>query len=355
MHKIFRILLIIFISLCAFTSFSHASTLLPEEQDTIKIFNEAAPDVVYVQRVQKVIDPYFDVMEIRSGTGSGFIWDKAGNVVTNYHVVDQSKDLAVTLGNGQTVPAKIVGTEPRKDIAVIKLVGRVAQDYLRNFQPAPVCDSSQLQVGQKAIAIGNPFGLDRTLTTGVISAVGRRVPGAGGISIYNMIQTDASINPGNSGGPLLNSSGELIGMNTVIYSRSGTSAGIGFAVPSNTIKRVVNQLIEYGHTIQPGFGVHLLDDQIATQLGAEGVIVGDVFPGTPAQSAGLRGTVRLPNGKIRFGDIIIDVDGQAVKNYDDLYNILERKAIGTTVRLTIMRDGQRLALNIQTVDTAKMQ
>ena len=332
-----------------------AVKLLPDEQNTISVFKEASPDVVYVHRIKKIVNPYFDVMQIHAGTGSGFIWDKDGHIVTNYHVIRKAGDLAVTLGNGRTVRAKIVGVEPRKDIAVLKLIGRSAQQYLQKLTPIPIANSSGLQVGQKALAIGNPFGLDRTLTTGIISALGRRVPGAGGVRIYNMIQTDASVNPGNSGGPLLNSSGELIGMNTMIYSRSGTSAGIGFAVPANTITRVVNQLIRYGRAVQPGFGVHLLDDQIADQVGAPGVIIGDVIKGTPAEVAGLRGTIRQRNGQIRFGDVITAIDNQKVKNYGDLYNILERKPIGATLRISIERDGRPMSLHIRTIDTAKIR
>ena len=208
-----------------------------------------------------------DVTEIPQGTGSGFVWDQDGHIVTNFHVVQEGDRANVTLNDGSTYPATIVGTTPDKDIAVLK-IDAPPQKLL----PLPIGQSSNLKVGQKVLAIGNPFGLDQTLTTGVISGLGREIKSVSGRPIHDVIQTDASINPGNSGGPLLDSSGRLIGINTAIYSPSGANAGIGFAVPVDTVNQIVPQLMKFGKITRPGLGISILADQIAQQNRIDGVV-----------------------------------------------------------------------------------
>ena len=311
------------------------SHLLPEERNTIEVFQKISPLVVHINNVRLLREIFsFDVSKVRAGEGSGFVWDDQGHVVTNFHVINGADDVSVAFKDGTTAKATLVGVEPRKDIAILKveLKGRV----LAGVEPA---DSSKLLVGQKVLAIGNPYGLDHTLTTGVISALGRQFPSqVAGVTIRDMIQTDAAINPGNSGGPLLDSRGQLIGMNTAIISQSGSSAGVGFAVPSNTIKRIVGQIIQFGRVIQPSIGVRLLDERVAAQLGIEGVIIADVQKGTPADSAHFQETKREKNGTIKLGDVIVQMDGAQIKNYDDLYSYLERKKVGDKVEITVVRN-----------------
>ncbi len=326
--------------------------LLPNERNTIAVFKKASPLVVNVHRLRTVMNRGFNLQDVQTGMGSGFLWNSLGYVVTNYHVIRGASKLAVTLQKGETVRATLVGSDPRRDIAVLKLVNIKPLKDLPDFNHFPLANSSTLAVGQKTIAIGNPFGLDRTLTTGVISALGREIPGIGGNIIRNMIQTDASINPGNSGGPLLNSEGRLIGMNTSIYSRSGGSAGIGFAVPVNEIKRVVNQLIYSGRVRQPGIGVEVLSDSIAEQIGVTGIIINRVRAGSPAQKAGLKGTVRDTNGKIHIGDIIVGINGHAVKNLNELYAQLDKINVGQKIELSYKRNGKMHKINIRTIDVS---
>lgn len=329
---------------------NNVSNLTEDERNTIQVANAASPFVVYVHNIQKVVDFFYNTHEVQAGTGTGFIWDDKGHVVTNFHVIRDSSKVSVLIRDGKMVPAKVVGADPNKDVAVLKLESTKDLPMIKQSPALGVADSSKLIVGQKTIAIGNPFGLDRTVTTGVISAVGRQVPGVAGVTIRDMIQTDASINPGNSGGPLLNSAGELIGMNTVIYSRTGSSAGIGFAVPSNTIRRTVEQIIKNGRVIQPGIGFQRIDDSIAAQLGVKGVIVAEVIKGTPAAKAGLRGTSRSSYGQIHLGDVIVEVEGEKVENYDDLYTILEKRKIGDEVEIGYLREGRKRRAKIKLVD-----
>lgn len=325
--------------------------LLEYERNTINIFNQASPYVIFVNNIQRVQD-FFNTYEVPAGAGTGFVWDDKGHIVTNFHVVQGARKISVSIQGGKSIPATVVGVEPRKDIAVLKVDNVKDMPPIKSSTAIPIADSSKIVVGQKAIAIGNPFGLDRSLTTGVVSAMGRQVPGAGGVTIRDMIQTDASINPGNSGGPLLNSKGELIGMNSMIYSGSGSSAGIGFAVPSNTIKRIVDQLIKFGRVVQPGLGVHRLPDEMAARLGIEGLIIAEVLPNTSAFKAGLRGTSRLRTGEIQLGDVITEVGGKKVKNYDDLYNSLEGKKVGEEVDVNYQRDGRSRSTKIKLVDVS---
>ena len=323
------------------------AVLLPDEQNTIKVFKDAAPSVVFVTNIAVGQNMFLDEYRIPQGAGSGFVWDKEGDIVTNFHVVNGGDAFLVTLGDHTELDAEVVGVEPRKDIAVLRV-----HKHLDKLVPIKLGDSEALQVGQKTLAIGNPFGLDNTLTTGIVSAVGRQVVGIGGVTIHDMIQTDAAINPGNSGGPLLDSSGQLIGMNTMIYSQSGTSAGVGFAVPVAFIKRIVPQLIKYGHTIQPGIGVSILPDEQKYRLlgDVDGVVVRDVRPGSPAARAGIRGLRReATTGRVLLGDIIIGVDQHGVKDYDELYNVLDNYKVGDRVVIRTIRDGRKKSYHITLV------
>lgn len=323
----------------------------PEEKNTIQIFQKVAQNVVNVSNLKYARTSYFsyDVTEVPAGSGSGFIWDRKGHIVTNFHVVQGSDRLMVSLKDGKTIKATLVGVEPRKDIAVLKIKNE-ANLHLRDME---IANSSLLLVGQKTIAIGSPFGLDQTLTTGIISALGRSIPGIGGVTIRDMIQTDASINPGNSGGPLLDSRGYLIGMNTMIYSKSGVSAGVGFAVPANTIRRIVNQLIKFGKVKQPGLGVTTFSDDVSERVGISGVIIRAVISGSGAARAGLRGTKRDSYGQIELGDIIIKVGKLKIKTYDDLYNALEGRKIGSFVPVVIKRGGKNLKVSVRLMDLSK--
>ncbi len=327
------------------------SARLQSEQNTIDVFRAAAPATVFVTQNRTVRDWSMKALEIPAGSGTGFIWDKRGHIVTNYHVVDAGRtsvSYTVTLYNQKTYKARLVGGEPRKDIAVLKIDAPASE--LTPIRVAP--GANKLEVGQKAVAIGNPYGLDHTLTTGVISALGREVAGYGGVSIRDMIQTDASINPGNSGGPLLDSSAHLIGMNTMIFSRSGASAGIGFAVPVATIRRIVPQLIQHGRVAQPGLGVALISDEVASRAGITGVVVRQVQRGTPAAKAGMRGLSQTRSGDIVLGDVIVGIDNLPVKNFDDLYNALDRHRVGDKVRVKLERGQTRekLAVELELMD-----
>lgn len=316
---------------------------IQDEQNTVDIFDEAAPGTVFVTQNQIVRDRYTArTMEVPAGSGSGFVWDSDGHIVTNYHVIAGSSHITVTLYNQKTYPAKLIGGEPKKDIAILK-IDAPSSELTPIKQPK---DGYELAVGQKAIAIGNPFGLDHTLTTGIISAMGRDQLGFGGVTIRDMIQTDASINPGNSGGPLLDSNGQLIGMNTMIYSNSGASAGIGFAVPFTTIKRVVPQIIKTGKAQQIGLGISILPDTTARRNGIQGVIIRSVASESPAAKAGLKGVSQSYKGTF-IGDIIIGIDDKNVYNYDTLYNALDEHQPGDTIQLKIRREGRVMTLPVE--------
>ena len=310
------------------------SWLQPDERNTIETFRTVAPSVVFVTTNAVARDwRSRQWTEVPQGAGSGFVWTHDGYVVTNYHVVAGGDSYVVTLYDQSSHPAKLVGVDPAKDLAVLKIEAEEGR-----FAAVDAGDSSNLIVGQKVLAIGSPFGLDRTLTTGVISALGRELTGAGGVTIRDMIQTDASINPGNSGGPLLDSRGRLIGMNTAIYSRSGQSAGIGFAVPVNFIKRLVPQLIAHGKPVRPGLGVRIFSDDVARAVGIRGVIVREIVAGSSAASAGLRGTRWDRRGKPRIGDVIVQIEDVTVESYDDLFNALDPYKPGDRVRVHVVRE-----------------
>ncbi|CAD6343333.1 unnamed protein product [Miscanthus lutarioriparius] len=270
-----------------------------------------------------------DVLEVPQGSGSGFVWDKSGHIVTNFHVIRGASDLRVTLADQSVYEAQVVGFDQDKDVAVLRI--KAPKDKLR---PIPVGMSADLLVGQKVYAIGNPFGLDHTLTTGVISGLRREISSAAtGRPIQDVIQTDAAINPGNSGGPLLDSSGNLIGVNTAIYSPSGASSGVGFSIPVDTVGGIVDQLIKFGKVTRPILGIKFAPDQSVEQLGLSGVLVLDAPPNGPAGKAGLQSTKRDPYGRLILGDIITSVNGSKVTNGSDLYRILDQCKVGETEQL----------------------
>ena len=303
-----------------------------DEKNTVSVFRELAPATVFVTQTRVVADMWGASEEVPAGSGSGFVWDKQGHIVTNFHVIKDAKSLSVTFQGQKTFQATVVGADPRKDIAVLKV--DAGPELL---VPVTTPKVMQLEVGQKTIAIGNPFALDHTLTTGVISALGRQVDGIGGVTIREMIQTDAAINPGNSGGPLLDSSGQLIGMNTMIFSKSGSSAGIGFAVPVSAIARVVPQIIKTGHAEQLGLGIQIdTQGRINRSLRIAGVVVVAVPKDSPAASSGLQGLKDTPRG-VALGDVIVGVDETKVDTYDDLYNALDRHTAGDTVNVKVRR------------------
>jgi len=320
-------------------------TKTEDERNSISVFEAVAPSTVFVTNKRVVVDPFRrSVEETPQGTGSGFLWDNKGHVVTNNHVVQGAQALSVTLFDHRTYDARVVGTDPQKDIAVLELQGAPS-----NLHPIRAEKGIELAVGQKTLAIGNPFGLDQTLTTGIVSALGRSVPGDHGVTIRDMVQTDAAINPGNSGGPLLDSSGRLIGMNTMIFSRTGASAGIGFAVPVSSILRVVPQIIKGGKSDQIGIGVVIDPDQrLERTYRIRGVLVLRVAESGPAAKAGLQGT-SMARGGVSFGEIIVGIDAEPVNDYDDLYTILDRHQPGDTVKLAIVRGEQRLQIPIRLV------
>lgn len=316
-----------------------------DEANNIQVFKRTSPSVVNITNARLVRSFYsLNPQEVPQGSGTGFIWDEAGHIVTNYHVVQQADRVLVTLQDGTTYDARPVGLDPSRDLAVLRID---AQD--EKLVPVVPGDSSQLEVGRKVIAIGNPFGLDTTMTVGVVSALGREIDSVNRRKIIDVIQTDAAINPGNSGGPLLNSLGQLIGVNTAIYSPSGASSGIGFAIPVNTVKRVVPELIQYGRVQTPILGItRIPQPEYYRQLwGIEGVIVLDTLEGSDPERAGMRGLSRVDRGRIRLGDVIVEVEGEAVRNEDDLASIIEQKRPGDVVTVKTVRDNRILEYEIE--------
>ena len=312
--------------------------LAQDEKATIDLFKENSRSVVFITTLRAARDiRTLNLMEIPAGTGSGFIWDDAGHVVTNFHVVQGANGAQVTLWNHKTYAADLVGVAPNYDLALLRIHAPASE-----LRPIPIGESGNLQVGQKVFAIGNPFGLDQSLTTGVVSALGRQIEAVTGRPIEDVIQTDASVNPGNSGGPLLDSAGRIIGVNTAIYSPSGASAGIGFAVPVDTINRVIPQLLAKGKIIRPYLGVRTNDafsQRLTRQMGVPGILVLIVEPKSPAERAGLRPT-RQGEGSIIPGDIIQAVDGKPTQNADQLFAVLERHKAGDEVTIKVYRDGE---------------
>ena len=317
--------------------------LAEEERATIALFERASPSVVYVTSLARQRDFFsMNIQEIPQGSGTGFLWDRQGHVVTNFHVIQGGSNWQVTLSDQSSWDAEVVGYAPEKDLAVLRI--RAPQNRLR---PLPLGSSDNLRVGQAVFAIGNPFGLDQTLTTGVVSALGREIQSVAGTPIRDVVQTDAAINPGNSGGPLLDSAGRLIGVNTAIYSPSGAYAGIGFAIPEHAVRWVVPDLIRYGRVNRPTLGVELGPDTWNQQLGIEGAIIARVSEGSGADRAGLRGIREGRGRRIELGDIIQSVDGKPVTSLGDLQNILEQKKAGDVVRVGILRDGRRQEVQVR--------
>jgi S1-C subfamily serine protease len=312
------------------------------EHTVIEIFRAASPSVVHITTLVTAAAPFsLDVQQIPEGTGSGFVWDKEGHVVTNYHVIRDASAALIVLADGSSWRGRLVGSYPAKDIAVLAI------DAPSNLlQPIAVGSSTDLLVGQMALAIGNPFGLDQTLTTGVVSALDREIESTPGRVIRNIIQTDAAINPGNSGGPLLDSAGRLIGVNSSILSPSGAFAGIGFAIPVDEVKQIVTQLIRHGSIVRPSLGVALAPDQLTDRLGLEGVLVMRVDPGGPAARAGLRPTRRDFLGNVRLGDLIVAIDDEQIDSTEDFFAALEHREPGDDVTLTLVRDGQRTSVQL---------
>jgi S1-C subfamily serine protease len=325
---------VISVLVVAFFLASHLSAQLSEdEKNTIDIVEQTKNSVVFITNIQLVRDFFSSQQEVPRGSGSGFVWDNRGHIVTNYHVVEDGDVFNITLPNQEQKQARLVGIEPAKDIAVLRI-----QENTKGLEPLAIGFSSNLMVGQKVVAIGNPFGFDHTVTTGIVSATGRNIIGAGDVTIRDMIQTDASINPGNSGGPLLNSRGQLIGMNTMIVSPSGAYSGIGFAVPVDTIKTIVPQIIEHGRVIRPGLEVTPFPDVYARRLGITGMVLEAVQPNSPAYRAGLRGIERDSSGRWYIQDVIVAIDDFPIKSFDDYYNAMDNFQIGDVVTLTIRRD-----------------
>ena len=319
-----------------------AGDLAADEKATINLYKQTIPSVVHITTLALRQDFFtLDIRAVPEGTGSGFIWDKEGRVVTNFHVIRNADRAKVTLWDQTTLDAALVGAYPDKDLAVLKI--DAPPEKLR---PIPIGTSHDLQVGQKAFAIGNPFGLDFTLTTGIISALGREIKSVNQRTIRGVIQTDAAINPGNSGGPLLDSSGRLIGVNTAIYSPSGAYAGIGFAIPVDEVNRIVPQLIRYGRIRRPSIGIDWESGTYTRRLGLPGVLVVNVHPGGPAAKAGIRPTRRDRFGRLVLGDLIVRIDGEPVNSVNDLLDILERHQPGDTIRVTVQRDGELLELPV---------
>ncbi len=313
-----------------------------EEQATISLFEAATPSVVFINTSEYRSNYWTrDITEIPRGSGSGFVWDEDGHIVTNYHVIQNADRATVTLADQTTWDADLVGYAPEKDLAILKI-----DAPRRDLVPIPVGTSIDLMVGQSVYAIGNPFGLDQTLTTGIISALGREIKSRTGVPIRDVIQTDAAINPGNSGGPLLDSQGKLIGVNTAIYSPSGAYAGIGFSIPVDQVNWVVPDLIEYGRLMRPALGADLWNQTYVSRAGIEGAVIWEVQPGSAAERAGLKSTTRTRRGDMVIGDIIVKVGDEPIKNNADLQLALEKYKVGEEIEVTVIRQKEEVKTTV---------
>ena len=331
--------------LCSSQDLDYSAFKTNDEENNIEIFKRSSPSVVHITNSRLVRSFYsLNPQEVPQGTGTGFIWDQEGYIVTNFHVIQQANVVTVTLQDGTSYEAVPVGSDPDKDLAVLRI--KVPDSEL---SPVILGDSSLLEVGRKVIAIGNPFGLDTTMTVGVVSALGREIDSISRRKIRDVIQTDAAINPGNSGGPLLNSLGQLVGVNTAIYSPSGVNSGIGFAIPVNTVKRIVPELITFGRVQTPILGItHIPQPDYYRELwGIEGVIVMDVVPGADPAQVGMRGLRRVQRGRIQLGDVIFEIDGESVSNEDDYANIMEQHRAGDVVNIKTRRDNRVMNYDIE--------
>jgi S1-C subfamily serine protease len=317
--------------------------LNPEERATIALFRQASPSVVYITTLAQQRDFFsLNITEIPQGSGSGFVWDQEGHIITNFHVIQGASGAKVTLADHSVWDAQLVGVAPDQDLAVLYIKAPKNQ-----LKPLAIGTSADLEVGQTVLAIGNPFGLDQTLTMGIISALGREINATTGRTIAGVIQTDAAINPGNSGGPLLDSAGRLIGVNMAIYSPSGASSGIGFAVPVDTVNRIIPQIIRQGEITRPGLGVRIGDDRLSRRLGLSGVLITQVEKGSAADRAGLRGIREDVKGEVVLGDIIVGIDGERIETSNDLLNALDKRAVGDIVKVTVMRGESRLSMSMK--------
>lgn len=319
--------------------------LMPDERNTIEVFQRTSPSVVHISTSALMKDRFFfNTYEIPEGMGTGFIWDKQGHIITNYHVYGQANRVTVRLFNQDVYEATLVGVDIHKDLAVLKIKAPA-----KDLVPIDVIeDNIPILVGQKAIAIGNPFGLDHTLTVGVVSALEREIDALSGLKIMGVIQTDAAINPGNSGGPLLNSRGKLIGVNTQIVSRSGSNAGIGFAVPAEIVKYVVPQLIENGEVRRVGLGVVLLQDEIAQRLNIQqGVVIKDVLPGGAAQKAGLTGLSLDAENRLKLGHVILAINSRPVNSRIEILNLLINYRLNEEIQLDVSKNNNRSTVKLK--------
>jgi S1-C subfamily serine protease len=312
-------------------------TAVSDEQNSIEVYKSLSPGVAYITTSSQAQNPWGEETENEKGNGSGSVIDAQGHILTNYHVVEGATKLSVSFGGEKTYQAKVVGGDPDTDLAVIKI-----EPGADKITVVPLGDSEQLEVGQKVLAIGNPFGLDRTLTTGVISGLQRPIRARNGRTIEGAIQTDASINPGNSGGPLLDKYGRMIGINSQILSPGGGSVGVGFAVPVNIAKRIVPQIIQFGEVRRPKLGAALYSVEQLAERGiqmpvAKGVLIRSISPGGSAANAGLRGLTQDSDGDVVLGDIITSIDGTKVADSDDVYKVLDKKQIGDTVQVEVYR------------------
>ena len=341
-RKICSLLLVLLLPTAATAAVDYLSFATEDEANSTEIFRKASPAVVFVTNKALRRDLFsLNVHEIPRGSGTGFVWDTSGLIVTNYHVIAGAHRLTVTFQDQTEFDAEVIGVAPEKDLAVLRIENPPA-----SLTKLPVGDSSELSVGRKVLAIGNPFGLDTTLTTGVVSALGREIRAPGNRTIRGVIQTDAAINPGNSGGPLLNSLGQLVGVNTAIYSPSGASAGIGFAIPVNTVKEVVPQLISYGRMLRPIMGLELASDSWIRRYRIRGLPVVRVFQGLPADQAGIRGAYRNARGEILLGDIIVAVNGKPVRSNDDYLSLLEAQRPGDRVTVTLRNGDEQREVSV---------
>jgi S1-C subfamily serine protease len=318
-------------------------TLAEDEQNNVAVFKTVSPSVVHITTLGQQRGFFsLDVMEVPRGTGTGFMWDESGHIVTNFHVIEGASGARVTLQDQSTWDAALVGAFPDRDLAVLR-IGAPKE----KIKPIMIGASRDLVVGQKVYAIGNPFGLDQTLTTGIVSALEREIEAVTKRTIRGVIQTDAAINPGNSGGPLLDSAGRLIGVNTAIYSPSGASAGIGFAIPVDEVNRIVPRLIRDGKFVRPTIGIQAAPPALQRALKLpDGVAVAGVLPGSPAEQVGIKPFMRGRDGNVILGDIIVALDGQPVATLDDLLERLERHQPGDSVTLTVVRGQERIEQKI---------
>ena len=315
------------------------------ERANIELFERVSPSVVQVAARAAAGNPLDEDEDAGAASGTGFVWDSSGHVVTNNHVVQNGSEVAVRFASGEVAQAEIIGVAPNYDLAVLRI-----KNARQLPPPVALGSSTELKVGQSAFAIGNPFGLDQSLTSGIISALKRRLPTSSGREISNVIQTDTAINPGNSGGPLLDSAGRLIGVNTAIISPSGSSAGIGFAIPADIVNRVVPELIKSGRVPTPGIGIVAASEAVSTRLGIEGVIIVRTAPGSPAERAGIRG-VDLGSGAL--GDVIVQADGKPVHRLSDLTDQIEQAGAGKSIRISLKRGSQTRDINIDIVDIGR--